>query len=562
MARALLRLTVGFLSGAATAGLSAAFLAVAIGALSPAISAVGLGLGVVVGWRATRAVPEIALEPMSRASAFAVAVFVAACARQFLAVCFEANGMLLTQLPNNYGDLPLHWTYVSFFARGPSFWPVNPIAAGDRLRYPLGVDLLTAMLVQMGIGMPTLLRAMGLLAGLLAAYALYLWGRGFATAAFLFSGGWAGLHFTARGWPTDSPDALAWKNLFLALFVPQRGLLFALPAGLLLLWSWRRRWLRAETGLPPWTLGLLWGALPIFHLHTFVFVSMIAAVWALAARRVREALPVLGYAFLPAAWGAFEVTDRFRAAALVWWKAGWVMGPQAPVALFLASNFGFWLLAVPAAVVLAARRRDREGLLTLVPGLLLFGLLFFLMLAPWDWDNTKVMVWSFLLVLPATFELALRRLPIAARAAAIVLLVLPGVVSVVRTALPPPFQYVVADVLELREVCAAVRALPTGVRVATSQTFNHPIALCGQPIVAGYEGHLWSHGIPREPLESRLAAVMEGRPEWSDAARELGAGAIFWGPREAAAFPTSTRAWETVARQIAAGRWGRLYRLD
>src|SRR5262249_26797500 len=156
----------------------------------------------------------------------------------------------------------LHWTYVRFFARGASFWPANPIAAGDRLRYPLGVDLVTALLAQMGIALPTLLRVMGLLAGLLAAYGLYLWGRGFAVAAFLFSGGWAGLHFARSGWPTDMPDALAWKNLFLALFVPQRGFLFALPAGLLLLWSWRRRWLRGQTGLPSWIEGLWWGALP------------------------------------------------------------------------------------------------------------------------------------------------------------------------------------------------------------------------------------------------------------------------------------------------------------
>jgi len=561
MAEALLRLAVGVVAGAAGAGLVAALLAVALGALSPVISVISLGLGVFAGWRAARSVPAIEPEPMDRASAVALAAFALVSLRQFLALCFEAHGLLQTLLPNNYGDLPLHWTYVSFFARGASFWPDNPIAAGDRLRYPFGVDLLSALFVQLGIGIPAGFRIMGLLGALLAGYCLFLWGRGFAVAGFLFSGGWAGLHFAASGWLTDDPEALAWKNLFLALFVPQRGFLFALPAGLLLLWSWRRRWLRSESGLPSWTEGLLWGALPLFHLHTFLFVSLMVAVWALFTRRVREALPVLAWALLPAAWSVFEVTDRFRAASLVWWKPGWVIGAQPPL-LFLARNFGFWLPLALVALALAVGRGDREKRLALLPGLLVFALLFFVMLAPWDWDNTKVMLWCYLLVLPAAFDLGLKPLSSALRALAIALLLLPGVVSIVRACLPPPFPLVIADAAELREVCAAVRPLSLATRVATAQTFNHPVALCGQPLVAGYEGHLWSHGIPREPLESQLAALMEGRPEWRETARELGADALFWGPREAQAFPSSTRAWEDSARELASGPWGRLYRLD
>jgi len=82
----------------------------------------------------------------------------------------------------------------------------------------------------------------------------------------------------ATGRLEDYQSSVAWKNLYLALFVPQRGFLLALPAGLVLLWSWRRRLLRGEAGLSPWIEGILWEALPLVHLHTFLFVSLLAAV--------------------------------------------------------------------------------------------------------------------------------------------------------------------------------------------------------------------------------------------------------------------------------------------
>ena len=59
---------------------------------------------------------------------------------------------------------------------------------------------------------------------------------------------------------TTTSRAVEWKNLFLALFVPQRGFLLALPAGLLLLWSWRRRLLRGEPGLAGLGRGRCCGA--------------------------------------------------------------------------------------------------------------------------------------------------------------------------------------------------------------------------------------------------------------------------------------------------------------
>jgi hypothetical protein len=217
----------------------------------------------------------------------AVSAFAIAALRHFGFILYRRGGWWWTADAFNFGDLPLHWTYIGSFARETRFWPENPILTGTRLQYPFGIDLLNALLVRLGLPLSETLRIVGLLGAALLLFWLWRWGRGFAVAAFLFSGG------------IPASDA-AWKNLFLALFVPQRGFLFALPAGLLLLWSWRERFLRGARGLPSWVEGVVWGVLPLFHLHTFLFVSLIFAAWTALSRRWADAWPTLAWAVLPA----------------------------------------------------------------------------------------------------------------------------------------------------------------------------------------------------------------------------------------------------------------------
>ena len=193
-------------------------------------------------------------------------------------------------------------------------------------------------------GLQALLPALGLAGAALCAVTLRRWGGALAVAGFLFSGGVSGFQLLWTGRLIDYQNAVAWKNLYLALLVPQRGLLLALPVGLVLLWSWRRRLLRGEPGLVPWVEGVLWGAMPLVHLHTFLLVSLVYATWALGSGRLREAWASFAWAVVPATWAVWQVSDGFGAAALVGWKAGWTIGDDNPV-VFLVVNFGLFLPA-------------------------------------------------------------------------------------------------------------------------------------------------------------------------------------------------------------------------
>jgi hypothetical protein len=544
----------------------AAFLAWTAGSLGPGAGVASLLAGTATGALAARSLRGLALdpEPSGRGGRWldglALAAFATVSVRQFGWLVFERGGALLTLVPYNYGDLPLHWTYVRHLAGGAPFWPENPILAGERLRYPFGVDLLTAVFVQLGVRLPVLFVVMGLCGAALAALALRRWGGALAVAGFVFSGGLAGFQLLWTGRVEDYQSAVEWKNLFLALFVPQRGYLVALPAGLVLLWSWRRRLLRGQPALAPWVEGALWGSMPLVHLHTFLFVSLLAAVWAIGTQRVRAVLPSLAWAAGPAAWSVFQVTDGFRAAALVGWKPGWTMGDQNPV-VFLLVNFGLFLPLALAALAVGVRERRREELLVLGPALAVFAALFLVRLAPWAWDNTKVMLWCYLAALPPVAALVLARAAVPWRVAFVVALLFSGAVSVLGASLGRGPRLEVLVPAEYEGVCRALeRVRPS--RTATVPTFNHPVALCGWPIVAGYAGHLWSHGLDGAALTRRLACLMRGEPGWRDEARALGASHLYWGPREQEAYPASTQPWRDVAARVAAGPWGAVYRLE
>jgi hypothetical protein len=164
------------------------------------------------------------------------------------------------------------------------------------------------------------------------------------------------------------------------------------------------------------------------------------------------------------------------------------------------------------------------------------------------------------LVLRRHESLVLRRLRPAPRVVALVLLFAPGLQAVLSASVGPQPRLDVLRRAEHDAVCRALAGIDT-THVATAQTFNHPVALCGRRLVAGYSGHLWSHGLNAGPVEARLKRLMLGEPGWLDEARALRASHLYWGWREAAAFPASARPWERQL-PVASGPWGAIYKLE
>ena len=147
---------------------------------------------------------------------------------------------------------------------------------------------------------------------------------------------------------------IAWKSLPLSMLVTQRGLLYAIPAGLLLLWNWRDKFFRNTATRPPgflpfWIELTLYASMPLFHFHTFLALTIVLlGLFVCGDPQMRgQIVTLLASAFLPATFFVWLITDHFHAGSVIGWHPGWVMlDPdfrRSPPLLFWWDNFGIFI---------------------------------------------------------------------------------------------------------------------------------------------------------------------------------------------------------------------------
>jgi hypothetical protein len=599
------------------------------------------------------------------------ALFAMFAVRSFCWLLYIDGSDLKIQSPNNLGDLSLHITWIRNFASGVPLWPDNPIYAFSKLRYPAGIDLFNALLCLVHVDLMRGLVWTGLLASLATFYAFFRWGGTFGVAGFLFNGGIAGFQFlkTLKFLDYQGGNKIAWKSIPLSMFVTQRGWLYAIPAALVLLWHWREKYFRqtpviptrrdlsapgassaeveANAGsakadateaqppvatddsgrstagnargntqgpLPFWVELSLYASMPLFHVHTFIALTIVLLI-ALFFERLtlpkifsdapirKHAAALLGAALIPATFFVWLVTDQFHAKSMLKWHPGWVqdspdfgspffrIGPVnfpidaphlwlarktwngviAPFFQFWLTNFGLWVLVTLALVTLCIWRAWKAGwrwgkrppadIAFVLPAIVIFGFGYFVQTAPWDWDNLKLMVWGYFLILPFLWSDLIGRWAFPERVATCVALFASGFITLLGglTAGHPGFGLI--DRARLDAIGTAVQSLPVEARFASYPTYNHPLLLQGRKVVLGYPGHLWTQGFDYNDANNKLTALMRGAPNWRQAAQSLGVRYIFWGRDETANYQGSSRPWETTTRRVASGDWGAIYDL-
>jgi hypothetical protein len=491
--------------------------------------------------------------------------------RAFLWLVFTDGDEIRVLSPNNLGDLSLHLTYIRQLAGGTAWWPENPIYALAPLTYPLGMDLFNALWVLVGADVFRSLIWVGLGGAALCGVSLWRWGGAFTLLGFLCNGGWLGWQFFTRFELTDFQSEAAWKSLPLATLVTQRGLLFAIPAGLALLSSWRARFFKptpdstpdAPDGpLPFWVEALLYSSLPLFHLHTFLFLSFTLGIWFVVYGPARAAvLKLVGVALLPASLLVALVTGNFRAGSGMGIQPGWMQGDSS-FFVFWGENFG--VLPVFVGLLLWRIARGRTTLwpaALALPALLMFGLCCFVRFSPWEWDNTKLMLWSYLAVLPLLWSELLAHRTAAVRALCVTVLFFSGFISLLGGLDATHQGYPIGVRSELDGVAKAVAGIPFSERFVAAPAFNHPLLLNGRSLAMGYDGHVWSHGHDLPTRRAQVRDILNGEENWRAQAQLLGVRYVFWGAREEEAFPHSKRPWETEGRCVAQGEWGGIYDL-
>jgi hypothetical protein len=552
-----------FVAASVVAAILLGFLASGLG-IWTASGAIACGiLAAFFAWRATQPQPRAhpGLWDWLMLAAFALSSL-----RAFLWVAYSRGDEIWVLSPNNLGDLSFHLNLIRYLATGVSFWPDSSILSDAPLSYPLGADLFNSLLQVCGVDTIRGLVWTGLAGAALTGYALWLWGGAFGIAALLFNGGLAGFAVLRTLQIEDFQREIVWKNLFLSMFVTQRGLLFALPAGLFLLNAWRERYFRgANRSVPFWLQVLLYASMPLFNVHAFLVLSFVLLAIFVTSffgpqrenpgrlgdvqaagqsgrsrnptrnRTVREVLFLVGLAALPATAAVFLVTGFFSVYSGIRWNPSWITGETGWNLWVWIWNFG---LTLPLCMVLGVALffdRDLEARCFAWTASALFAASCLFVFAPWEWDNMKLMLWSWLILAPYLWQKILAPLSLPARAAVCLVLFFSGGVSLIG-GLDARHGYAIAQRSELDAWRHATADIPPDTRFACVSDYNHPLILLGRKVACGYEGHLWSHGLDYQERIEVLRNSLNGELSWGLSAPFLN---VDWVALRKEDFPTA-----------------------
>ena len=152
------------------------------------------------------------------------------------------------------------------------------------------------------------------------------------------------------------------------------------------------------------------------------------------------------------------------------------------------------------------------------------------------------MLWSWLVIAPFLWQGLLSGRALSLRVLAAILLFGSGALTL-AAGLDGRHGYVLVKRSDLDRAMTLLRDVAPGAVIACAPEYNQPVLMLGHPVVCGYEGHLWSHGLDYKGRLDALNAVMNGEPDWKEKARLLGVSYIFWGEPEKNRWPDSKLPW-------------------
>jgi hypothetical protein len=349
-----------------------------------------------------------------------------------------------------------------------------------------------------------------------------------------------------------------WGNAISTLLVPQRGMLLGLPIAVIVFTQW---WLATENKeaakgvrgkgkkldrkktrekavakspaqpafhlfpLFPFALsekrmvaaGVIAGLLPLVHAHSLVAVMAVGGCIALAQRRWREWIVFFVAASLlalPQMWWSTH-NSAVDAATFFDWQLGWDRGDDNPVWFWL-KNTGLFIPLIIVAIFWLGKKRlvSQRLLLFYLPFTLCFIVPNLVKMAPWIWDNIKVLFYWWLASAPIV-ALLLARLwhqRGTRRILAVVLficLTLAGTVDVATIVLRSA-TYQIFDRPGIQFAEMVKRETDPGARIVHAPVHNHPVFLTGRRSLMGYPGHIWTHGLEYRQREGEIKRLYAG----------------------------------------------------
>ena len=386
-----------------------------------------------------------------------------------------------------------------------------------------------------------------------------------------------------------------WGNAVTSLLVPQRGFLLGIPLAVIVFTQWwsasqsdaegkskkvkgkkeERRERKSGTNEPakkgaeltgegsfffPFSFfllpssrrmlaaGAVAGLLPLVHAHSFIVVMGVGGCLALINwLRWREWLAFFVVASIIAVpqllWSTHGSAVSTR--AFIGWEFGWDKGD--------ANFFWFWFkntgLFIPLLIAALLWKREdylvsRKLLFFFLPFTLCFIIPNLVKLAPWIWDNVKVLFYWWIASAPIV-ALLLARLwegNFSHRVLAgslFVVLTLAGALDVFALMTSQgEYQEFDRDGVTFAEMIK--QQTPPSATILHAPIHNTPVFLTGRRSLMGYPGHIWTHGIDFGPRETDIKKIYAGSPDAASLLGKYGVDYVVIDPQEHSVMTVNT----------------------
>ena len=535
------------------------------------------------------------------------------------AVIEDSTG-LSTGLLNNFGDLPFHLSVITSFAFGNNFPPEDPTYAGVRFTYPFLSDFVSAIFVRCGADLRQSMFIENLVLGVSFVGLVHRWAlvmlRDRLAAIItplivLLNGGFGWVLLFDKAVANDKgllgalldlqpsftviPETTwRWGNAISTLLVPQRGFLMGLPLAVIAFTQW---WIATDKTRPAETktttkrgkpsraveeltdtrfplntrrmmaAGVAAGLLPLVHAHSFVVVMGMAGCLALIQIRWREWFAFFAVALAVAIpqliWSTMH--SAVDASTFFAWEVGWDHGQENPV-WFWFKNTGLFipLLLVAVLMRVGGFLVTKRQLLFYLPFTLCFIVPNLIKMAPWIWDNIKVLYYWWLASAPLVALLLARLWQQGSirRVIAVVLFIcvtFAGALDVAGIVLrTTPYQVFDAAGLRFAELVKA-QTTPRAL-IVHAPVHNTPVFLTGRRSLMGYPGHIWTHGLEFMKREGEIKRIYSGSPGADELINNYGIDYSVLGPHEKTVTPINEKFFSRFEKVGEVGEY-RLYKI-
>lgn len=379
-----------------------------------------------------------------------------------------------------------------------------------------------------------------------------------------------------------------WGNAVSTLLIPQRGFLLGLPLAVIVFTQWwvsgegksktekgesadesqkpegkKTRQKKSKENLPtlvaqgpsssfPFSFfhlpsvrrmiaaGVVAGLLPLVHAHSFVVVMVVGACIALLQRRWKDWITffiVASLVALPQMWWSTH-NSAVDAGRFFEWHFGWDHARENAI-WFWFKNTGLFIPLTIAAILWRTNKHalvSRRLLIFFLPFTLCLIIPNVLKMAPWIWDNIKVLFYWWLASAPLV-ALLLARLWRAGGVKRVIALclftcvTLAGALDVSAIVLRST-QYGIFNAEGIKFSELVKRETAPRAMVIHAPVHNHPVFLTGRQSLMGYPGHVWTHGLEFAPREAEIRRVYAGAPDAAAILSKYGVAYVVVSPLE------------------------------